>query len=525
MMSGIWTIFRKELVDTFRDRKTFIFMLLVPTILTPALIFGLGSLALSILRQNALEPVVIAADPVTQTRYRQLVHDQFLRSDVGKAIRFARSPLFAYFFSRGPVNKLLKSVPPAALKDPVAFEKWVRSMTDSAHEGLTGEVELGGPYDTISEFHANRSPAEQEMMDTVGNALFDFYALTVRGLGLVKFVDPSTLPDVPAGAPPNLPPAVAGHPAGARIYAALQDRRIHGYLEIPQDLSALPRDKDATAEITFFYDSTIALSDEANSRIHGVIDRASSGIVRARTAEQGLTSRFLNPLQMKKGTNVASRAQITIAALGGILPYMVLTFAFLGAIYPAIDLGAGEKERNTLETLLLSPVSRTEIAIGKFLLIFTSSLTAALLGVASMIISFNYLVPEAILQQLEFRVDLFNAFCIGLLSIPPAAAFAGMFLAISIFARSFKEAQNYLSPMGFVMILPAMAGMIPGLEMKWKHALIPLVNVSMLSKEFMKGSVNWTFYGLTIASCVTLAALCLAYCVYQFRREEVLFRT
>ncbi|MEO8376694.1 MAG: ABC transporter permease subunit [Candidatus Sumerlaeota bacterium] len=525
MMRGIFIVYFKELIDTLRDRKTLIFMLLVPTILTPALIFGIGSIAISILQKNALRPVVVAADARTQTMYREMVFEEFLRSDVGKLLKYARSPVVTFFFGRGKIGDLMSTVPPAALHDPVEFEKWARSMTANAKETLVGDVELGGAYDTITEFHSNRSPADQEVMNRLGVALFDFYALTVRGLGLIEFVDPAKLPAAPKYAREDIPYVLSDRTDAAQIFNAIQSRDIQGFMVIRDDLTSLVSKKDQTAEVVFYYDSTIALSREANDRVHGVVDRASQGIVKERVQRANLSQNFLTAVELKKGTNLASRSQITVEALGGILPYLFLTFAFLGAIYPAIDLGAGEKERNTLETLLLSPVTRTEIALGKFALIFSSSLVAALLGVASMSLSFGYLVPKAVTDQLEFHIDAFTAISVGMLAIPPAAAFAGLFLAVSIFARSFKEAQNYLSPVGLALILPAMAGMIPGFEMTWKQALIPLVNVSMLSKEFLKGNINWEYYAMTFGSCFAFAAICVGYCVYQFRREEVLFRS
>ena len=76
-----------------------------------------------------------------------------------------------------------------------------------------------------------------------------------------------------------------------------------------------------------------------------------------------------------------------------------------------------------------------------------------------------------------------------------------------------------------MLILPAMAPMLPGMEMNWKVAAIPLVNVSMLAKDFLKGDQNWGYYALTFGSCLAAAGLCLAFAVYQFRREEVLFRS
>ena len=99
--------------------------------------------------------------------------------------------------------------------------------------------------------------------------------------------------------------------------------------------------------------------------------------------------------------------------------------------------------------------------------------------------------------------------------------FGSAVVLVSIFARSFKEAQNYIAPLQFIMILPAMAGMLPGLEMNWKYAFVPLVNLSLLSKEFLKGDTNWGYYFATLLSCLFLAALCIAYAAgeagYQYQ--------
>src|SRR6185369_6116265 len=85
--------------------------------------------------------------------------------------------------------------------------------------------------------------------------------------------------------------------------------------------------------------------------------------------------------------NVAPPEKVGGATIGGIIPYMIIILCFTGAIYPAIDLTAGEKERGTMETLLCSPVGRTEIVLGKFLMVLTASLTTMLLSLVSMGVS------------------------------------------------------------------------------------------------------------------------------------------
>ena len=228
---------------------------------------------------------------------------------------------------------------------------------------------------------------------------------------------------------------------------------------------------------------------------------------------------------MQSDTDIATRSEVAANLIGGFLPYMLIAFDFLGGIYPAIDLGAGEKERNTLETLLLSPRSRLEIALGKFLVILTTALVAALLGLASIAVSIKLILPPAAEEVFQFQIGLLPGILAALLAVPPSAAFAGMFLAISIYARSFKEAQNYLAPLQFLFILPALAPMIPGIEMSYKLAAIPLVNVSMLAKDLLKGDVHFGYYAVTMLSCGLFAAICILFAVWQFSREKVLFRS
>lgn len=306
---------------------------------------------------------------------------------------------------------------------------------------------------------------------------------------------------------------------------AIKTGLVHGYLQVSGGVDRLEADDRRVVEVTLLHDSTLPLSNESYKRVDYVVGKAGEGVVHQRLDLRDLGPEFLQPLVMTPAADLATTGQIALNAAGGLLPYIVIVFAFLGAVYPAIDLGAGEKERNTLETLLLAPSTRTEIAFGKLLVIFTTSLVAAFLGLASIVLSVKHMVPPILLEKLDFRVEPAMAILVGLLVIPLAAALSAVCLAISVFARSFKEAQNYITPLQFVVILPAVAPMIPGLEMNLTLAFVPFVNVSMLAKDFLKGDVNWGYYLATLASSLGLSAVGVAFCVRQFSREHVLFRT
>lgn len=507
----IGVIYRKELVDTLRDRKTLVFMLLIPALAMPLLIAGGSELVQKLQKKQAVEVVKIAAGERTRAAYRELVHEWFLGTRVATGMRMA-GPVFRTLLEPEHTDPL-GDAPAEIFSDPVAFEAWTRELAGKAREGVESDIQR------------NEVP-DVEIGDELREESLDYYRVTFKGLGFVEFVDPSSVATAPdASATESLPEDLRSLPYAANVAAAIRAREVHGYLEIPEAIDSLTGDDQASVELVFLHDSTIRLSEEADDRIRAVVDRTGHRLVEKRLEARALGDEFLKPLTMARGTDLATKSQKALSLIGQFLPYIIIAFAFLGGMYPAIDLAAGEKERNTLETLVLSPVGRTEIALGKFLVILTTALTAAVLGVVSIALSIHYIAPRGFLEQLDIQLAPSTAVLVAWLAVPPAAAFAGIFLAISIYARSFKEAQNYIGPLQFILILPAMAPMLPGMEMSWRMAAIPLVNVSMLSKDFLKGETNWGYYGLTLASCLALAGLCIAYAIRQFRREDVLFRS
>jgi len=107
---------------------------------------------------------------------------------------------------------------------------------------------------------------------------------------------------------------------------------------------------------------------------------------------------------------------------------------------------------------------------------------------------------------------------------PVAVLFAAILLTISLFAKSYKEAQSYVSPLIIVVIMPAMLGMLPGIELSAKTALIPILNLSLVCKEMLSGVWHWQYIALIFGSTSVYAAIALALCVRMFNREDVMFR-
>ena len=114
---------------------------------------------------------------------------------------------------------------------------------------------------------------------------------------------------------------------------------------------------------------------------------------------------------------------------------------------------------------------------------------------------------------------------IFIMVLPLAVFFSAALLAISLFAKSFKEAQSYLSPLMIVVVLPAVAALLPGVELNTTLALVPVLNTSLVSKEIITGTYHWNYIALIFASSCVYAAAAMAIAVKLFQREDVLFRT
>ncbi len=235
---------------------------------------------------------------------------------------------------------------------------------------------------------------------------------------------------------------------------------------------------------------------------------------------------ILKPVSVQKVDTADKRENIG-EKFGALIAYILIPLCLLGASYPAIDMGAGEKERGTLETLLICPVSRSAIVLGKFLTVLTTGLAGALITVASFGIwgaVIGSFAGFAVVQEAMGAIATVELLLIFLMIVPTSAIFASLLLAISIYAKTFKEAQNYMSPLSILMFVPLAAAMMPGVELSTKTAMIPVMNVALAIKELIKGTADGSMIALIFGATVALAAALIAFCVHWFQQEKVLFR-
>jgi sodium transport system permease protein len=263
------------------------------------------------------------------------------------------------------------------------------------------------------------------------------------------------------------------------------------------------------ASMTLYYRST---QEASSGRIEAIAAAYSGSLEQQRLARLGLDPTLLKPLAVER-VDISSTREMLGLSLGAMLPYMFLIFCFLGCMYPAIDLGAGEKERGTMETLLSSPASRLDIFLGKFGVVALGGIISAVLALVSLgaslqmnMSSFGELPPE-VMESLSSIAEAKTVLLLLLLLLPTTVFFASGLMTLSISAQSFKEAQSLISPMMIVVLLPSVVAFVPGMELNTTNAWIPIFNVSLAARDILAGTLETGPFVISVVSLVALAGL------------------
>jgi sodium transport system permease protein len=323
-------------------------------------------------------------------------------------------------------------------------------------------------------------------------------------------------------------------PAQPDYVAQISDKKVRASVEVPRGFDAAQENGTPEKIYIDYFEGDVNSSLAAN-KLEKFFDKLRDKTVKRRLEAHQIPANILEPFTVEQ-KNVAPPEKVAGATLGGMVPYFVILLCFTGAMYPAMDLTAGEKERGTLETLLSSPVSRTDIVLGKFLTVFSASVTSALLAVASMGVSFTYGqkffnvsdsgsetdMRSAAMPHLQ--IGLHAVLAVLLMALPLSMLFSAVLLAISLFAKSYREAQTYVTPLTFLIVVPAVVSMLPGTELTARTALIPILSTSLVSKELVSGIYHWGYIGMIFGASCVYAVAAIAVAIVLFNREEVLFR-
>jgi sodium transport system permease protein len=315
-------------------------------------------------------------------------------------------------------------------------------------------------------------------------------------------------------------------PASEDYTNLISNKRIRAAVEIPPGFEHDIESGDQTQVKIYIYEGEIKSQFGARA-LQEFFSEYRTLTISNRLAVHDLSPKLLKPFDIVQ-QNVAPPKKVSGNLIGGIIPYIIILMSLTGAMYPAMDLTAGEKERGTIETLLCSPASRLDLVLGKFLMVLTAAMATTFLSLASMGTSF--LVATSYLGRgdgfdFPLEIDLPSLIMVFIMMLPLAVFFSALLMVLALFARSYKEAQSYVSPLMIVVIMPAVASLRPGVELSAGLSTVPILNVSLASKAILSGTYDWGYLALILCSSTIYAALALWAAVKLFQREEVMFRS
>lgn len=283
--------------------------------------------------------------------------------------------------------------------------------------------------------------------------------------------------------------------------------------------AAIYIDADAKTPVVVWHDGT---KIDILGRITQQIESAKQIVIDEQMQAQNIDPETISGFEYQMMSTASTQETIGKLA-GGLLPYIFIVFGFLGCMYPAIDLFTGEKERGTIETLLTAPIARWKILIGKMSVVVISGLLASSLSLLGLYISIrgmNLIQDEALLSIINSILSVKFITVLFLLQVPLTIFFAGLLIPIAIHAKSFKEAQSIITPLNFVVILPAMIGFLPQIELNATTALIPIVNIVLATKELIAGTLNYMHLLLSAVMMCLIAAAAVFVSYRQFEKEN-----
>ncbi len=474
----VWTVYRKELMETLRDRRTLMAMVLVPIVLYPVLMVVLVEAVKSESGRQEQEHYRVCVPDVAHKRWLEGV----LANEARQRIEEAR-----------------------------AFQQAAEAVGKEAEDAVEGlRTELGAKQITI-------------VVAESGESLWD--VVVQRQCHAAIVIEPT----------PN-----------------------------PDDFA-----DDENRIVQILYSDTDPLSEVVYRQFNYILANEAERIVHTRIAALSGTTATLRPLVTSNVSTTSPDRQFA-KALAMIVPFLLVTMTVTGAMYPAIDLTAGERERGTLETLAVSPVPVGQIVAGKFGVIVTIAMATTALNLGSMTAMIHFskldqlftasrvsgadeeLAAEAMIQQhapasgtdgrslqqdhlsrrrqLEVQADqqvgfVMKAAPIVLAAMVPfAVLFGALMLAVCSFARTFKEAQNYMMPVMMAAIMPAMlVSYMPTIKLEGAILAIPVANIVVLMRELFLGNTDFAAMGICLGSTCFYAVAAVAVANRVYGNEAVLF--
>jgi len=316
------------------------------------------------------------------------------------------------------------------------------------------------------------------------------------------------------------------------IRQAVKDDEIDAGIIIPENFNELI-DGQQPVPVTVVRKSINTDASTAVSRVSAATVIFNKQLLATRFSEESIDQNILSSISINT-EDLATEKEQGGFGLGLLLPLFIIMWSVIGGQYTAIDISAGEKERKTLESLLLAPVRRLDVVFGKFLAVSTTALISVIVALGSMYAAIVAFGPGIfgqasgsgdIASEIAFSVEPMALLILFGVSILLVLMFSAIQLSIAIFAKSYKEAQSYIGPSYLLIILPTViVNMLPNLKPALWFFILPIVNAVLLFKEVLIGDYNLSHILVSIASLVVFSAIAIFAAVKIYSKEGILFR-
>lgn len=293
------------------------------------------------------------------------------------------------------------------------------------------------------------------------------------------------------------------------------------------DVYVSGRVQDGRMQYDVYYLDSVTNSGYAAGIVMEAFDDLKEEMTRQRIEAAGLNvHEILEPIGYKK-ENLASSEQSLGSIMGAVLPFMLIISLLMGTMYPAIDTTAGEQERGTLETILTLPVTNRQLIVSKFITVAVIGMLSALLNILSMggIAFYMYEILEMQTDIGSFDMTKFvPAILVCMLAVFAFSMFiSAVTMCVTSFAKSYKEANNYITPLMLVVMLVGYIGFIPNLELTRAMAMLPVANICLLIKNMLVFKVDYGMIAVVLISNVAYAVVAILFLSKIYDSEAILF--
>lgn len=278
-----------------------------------------------------------------------------------------------------------------------------------------------------------------------------------------------------------------------------------------------------TPKIDLYYDTTSQRALTAISTVQTMFSTYQNNYLTAYLKQNNLSSDILNPFTYNEHAKDNDADNLSLMMLGMLIPMMIIGYSGSGIVPIATDLGAGEKERGTLEPLLSTSVSRNSILIGKLIVTATFGIITSILSAAGLLLAFKFGLSD--MMSFSINLSAQGMFLIILLAILYVIFISAVMLLVSTYARSLKEANTYLTPVTLIPVLLSVITMyMEPSTVSTSMMNIPILNVVVVIKEIIYNQLNYTHLYMTIGWSVIYVIIAMIGAKMMYEKEEIIFR-